>query len=270
MSSPDRWCHAVERAAERILLGYGERRDQAALCAEAYSRMIKGEEHAPACGGRISGLPGCIKARTYQACPKAADERWCLLAERIGQLVAAGATPLLAGYVCRREGRGPGGSRLETDAMKVAREYVGDPAVRVLVLAGPTGVGKSYASTWIASRFLPPPSRGRFHTGDDVFRDPLFADLRTVRPFEQADAERLERPNLLLLEDVGTEPLNDPLRAVFDRVFNTRYGESTRTVITTNSNLTEFKARYGERVIDRMREVGRFVELVGVSLRGKP
>lgn len=52
-----------------------------------------------------------------------------------------------------------------------------------------------------------------------------------------------------------------------DGLVDARYRHLLPTVITTNLRAEEFKARYGARAIDRLRERGEFVELNGASLR---
>ena len=46
-----------------------------------------------------------------------------------------------------------------------------------------------------------------------------------------------------------------------------RHGHRRLTVCTTNLKASDFRARYGERVADRIRECGAFVEIAGTSRR---
>ena len=76
----------------------------------------------------------------------------------------------------------------------------------------------------------------------------------------------------LVLDDLGTEYADAKgfFSQILDRLIDARYREYAPTIITTNLNAKSFGERYGERVVDRLREGGRFVEFGGVeSMRGK-
>jgi DNA replication protein DnaC len=57
--------------------------------------------------------------------------------------------------------------------------------------------------------------------------------------------------------------------SLLDEVVNTRYERLRPTVLTTNIDAQRFRARYGERITDRLNERSGFVVLAGGSLRGE-
>jgi len=81
--------------------------------------------------------------------------------------------------------------------------------------------------------------------------------------------EKLENTPLLIIDDFGSEFADQ--KGWFDNAFqsltNTRYAESRATIITSNLSLENFKARAGERFLDRLRESGIVKEVGGKSLR---
>jgi DNA replication protein DnaC len=74
---------------------------------------------------------------------------------------------------------------------------------------------------------------------------------------------------LLVVDDLGSE-YNDAkgfFAALLDEVIDARYSARLATAITTNLNAATFAARYGARIIDRLREAGRFVNCGNTSMR---
>lgn len=136
----------------------------------------------------------------------------------------------------------------ETKAVKACRRDE-----RIVVLSGPPGVGKTVAASEAAMG-------GQFIKA---------AKLARTSYYDDAAMQNLERPAMLVIDDLGTE-YNDAkgmFTAILDSLIDTRYAANLRTVITTNLNAKAFTERYGERVVDRIREAGSFVELAGNSMR---
>lgn len=125
------------------------------------------------------------------------------------------------------------------------------------VLSGPTGVGKSLAAAWWAKR-----------------ENALWVRSRAIVAMADwgDDWARVLRAQALVIDDVGTEADADLKRgwaARFDELLDVRIYGGRRTVITTNAGGKEFAALVGARVIDRLKEHGRWVSLSGSSLRGE-
>jgi DNA replication protein DnaC len=145
---------------------------------------------------------------------------------------------------------------METPAIAVAREWLASDQT-VLVMSGMRGCGKTLAAGWIVNEV----PGGRFM---DVTR------FQRLSRYDNESMRSVEEAHLLVIDDLGMEfsDAKGSFAALFDGVFNARYAAQLRTVITTNVTAVTFRERYGERVADRIREVGRFVELDGASLRG--
>jgi DNA replication protein DnaC len=153
-----------------------------------------------------------------------------------------------------------------TDALEaVGRFLAGTEAKTILVLAGGPGVGKTVAAGWGAAFH-----GGYFAKAIDLVRIGMFPreaeDARLVRELRSA--------RLIVLDDLGAEPLDAKgygIAAITDLV-DRRYDGARKTIVTTNLPLDEFRERYGTgsgvRLWERVREVGRFVELQGESRRG--
>jgi len=156
-------------------------------------------------------------------------------------------------------------AKVYTDAVQHAQEYL-ESGRRILVLSGGRGVGKTMAAVWWGTQAHPAPPElecgpARFIDAPSLARWPRYDDDR-MRQLEMARA--------LVVDDLGLE--YDDQRGAFvsliGALVNARYSNMLPTLITTNMQAGPFKARYQERVADRIREVGDFVEIKGESLRG--
>jgi DNA replication protein DnaC len=154
-----------------------------------------------------------------------------------------------------------------------AAEAAVDGDLGILVLSGSRGVGKTVA----AGHWLLEMAERRNRGG-------LFLDAtQLVRwsRYDEAEMRKIERVGALVIDDLGIE-YDDKFgafRSFVDGLVNARYSARMPTLITTNlpaedfkrgdQTVEGFKSRYGERVADRIREVGKFFELGGESLRKK-
>lgn len=125
----------------------------------------------------------------------------------------------------------------------------------IAVLSGPHGTGKTVAAAWFAlNRF--------------AIQEPRF-----VTAAELSHLPRDERRDYfvhgLILDDLGAEHAEARMawRADIDELVDTLYRNHDTAVITTNLPAAEFKARYGERVTDRIRECGTWIPVTGKSMR---
>ena len=137
----------------------------------------------------------------------------------------------------------------------------------LLVLSGPVGCGKTTAAAhWLASTHN---RVSLIKTKPRLFLP--IAHCARLNRFDDHTMGAVERAKALVLDDLGAEYLDDKgaFTSLLDSIIDARYRHLLPTVITTNLRATEFKDRYGERTIDRLRERGEFIELKGASLRGR-
>lgn len=129
---------------------------------------------------------------------------------------------------------------------------------QILVLAGGVGTGKTMAAAWGCA----------FHGGlmckaMEIVKAGLFDSLE-VAP---------QQFHLMAIDDLGMEPVDAKgygYAAIFD-LLDERYDSGQKTILTTNLTMDDFRARYGSgagaRMWDRIREVGRWVDVPGESMR---
>lgn len=126
----------------------------------------------------------------------------------------------------------------------------------LIALSGNPGSGKTVAaSSWLAN------GKGGLFVKS--------ARLSRWDRYDNTEMNRLLRTSQLVIDDLGTEfqDAKGNFMAILDEVIDVRYDHSRPTVITTNLDADAFKLRYGERIIDRIREAGKFVSLDGASMR---
>lgn len=130
----------------------------------------------------------------------------------------------------------------------------------LMVLSGAPGCGKTVSAArwlWASAENR---ERGLWVTA---------ARLARWAHYDNAEMDRVIKIPRLVLDDLGTEYLDEKgnYLARLDEVINERYAGARPTVITTNLNAGEFKARYHERIVDRVREDGVFHVVKSPSLR---
>lgn len=139
----------------------------------------------------------------------------------------------------------------------------------ILALSGPPGIGKTTAAAWWLLEGHRRSSTDWVQTTADRFV--TAAELARWPRYDEGRMRDLSRARALVIDDLGVEYADKrgAFTSMVDEVINLRYGNELPTLITTNLPGAEFKARYGERLADRIREVGEFMELPGESLRRK-
>lgn len=126
-----------------------------------------------------------------------------------------------------------------------------------VVLGGNKGTGKTVAAAWLcAKRSI----RARFVRAAEFARTSRYSD---------AKFDEILRAKALCLDDVGAEFADDrgSLRVSLDELVDVFYSEKKTLIVTTNASGKEFAQRYGERMIDRMRQWGVWVAIDGESQR---
>ena len=155
-----------------------------------------------------------------------------------------------------------------TDATRAAAYWMRDVDRRFLVLLGPMGVGKTVASALVALTYA------RKHRVVRYLREPMLLRLSSSSTLtHEARLEEVLDADLLIVDEVGTTLSNqgEKARNAMFELIDARLASEGRTILMGNVANREALARaYGLRMTDRLREVGRIVELSGESLRGRP
>lgn len=157
----------------------------------------------------------------------------------------------------------------ETQAMTAARQYAamdcqhGEYEIRAgrcLVLAGPTGTGKTWAAAAVICSIR---GRSRFHHASALMRC-FLSDER------DAAMREAETTPLLVLDDLGSEhhKAEGFAATLIEELLISREAEQRATIITSNLSPEKFKRWVSARIVDRINgDWGRVVTCGGPSLR---
>ncbi|MBQ9299450.1 MAG: ATP-binding protein [Clostridia bacterium] len=163
--------------------------------------------------------------------------------------------------------------RTQREQLRVFRDYceafadaLPHPDKKTLLFYGGSGLGKTYLLRCIHER-----ARERDIASLCVTANQL---IRTARKAmfsrEQEEMDALFETELLLIDDLGTEPLieNVTVEELFN-IINERQNAGLCTVISTNLSLENLQSRYTERVISRLlnRQTCQSLHFEGVDIR---
>jgi DNA replication protein DnaC len=133
---------------------------------------------------------------------------------------------------------------------------------RAIILAAPTGVGKTHAVACLINELIPHlATRQRFVLGAELVRD-----LLNFRSVDEA-MDEAARVRLLIIDDLQAPPRAEGL-ALLEELLIRRHASGLPLVVTTNLRRQAFEV-FGDRIADRLRDWGEYVEVPGRSLRGR-
>jgi DNA replication protein DnaC len=157
----------------------------------------------------------------------------------------------------------------------VAFLAAGDPRY-LLALAGPPGTGKSAAAARAILDARDADQTGSCRQGGESFPYTIAGKPIAARWAHAGDLfhrvwspevwQELRRVPALVLDDLGAEPKDDRATPAIASLVCERVDDARKTLVTTNLDAHTFRARYGDRVFDRMR--GGWQGVTGESLRG--
>lgn len=145
-----------------------------------------------------------------------------------------------------------------TPATSAVRAFMADPRRSLLALCGPAGTGKSCAACEGLAR-VP----GRYVLAAELAGAFRRLDFR-------AFTESLGDAELLVVDELGREPdaASGGERSALWEVIERRWAAARKTILATNLTPDAFVKRYGDHILDRIREDRGLVVLAGKSLRG--
>lgn len=141
-----------------------------------------------------------------------------------------------------------------------------DTEMRDMLFTGKSGLGKTFLMQAIAHRVT--------ERGFGVQYVSAYKLLETMRKAYFENNSDILQPlmdaPLLLIDDLGTEPLmeNITVTQLFN-LLNERQNADRHTIISTNLNMPELKARYTERITSRLLDETRckVVKFIGDDIR---
>lgn len=128
-----------------------------------------------------------------------------------------------------------------------------DPKQKNLLFVGKAGTGKTFMSSCIANEAV---NRGHtvlYQTAPllmDMLLEAKFSSLKDEMKKEQYS--NVFDVDLLIIDDLGTENLNNMKFTELFNIINTRLLKDKKTIISTNLSLAELASEYDDRVMSRL------------------
>lgn len=135
-------------------------------------------------------------------------------------------------------------------------DWMSDNEGRGLLITGGCGLGK----TLIAKHILPLLLQDSCKKIVSIFSA---QELNTK-------IDEILKLHIICIDDIGTEELAKifgNVRCPFSELCDAAEQKGKLLIITTNLTATELEAKYGERTIDRLKAITKFVPFTGKSLR---
>jgi DNA replication protein DnaC len=139
-----------------------------------------------------------------------------------------------------------------------------------ILITGPTGTGKSFLASAIGHQACQLGFKVLY-----ISTSKLFAQLKMAKADGSSVRElaRIERQDLLILDDFGLQPFDAPSRASLMEVMEDRHGKRS-TIITSQLPVKQWYDIIGEKtvadaILDRLVHDTQRIELWGESLRKK-
>lgn len=138
-----------------------------------------------------------------------------------------------------------------------------------LLLSGESGRGKTFLSHCIAKALIDSAHSVIYYSARDLFDD--LADLR-FRPGKGAgesgfDSDYVLSCDLLIIDDLGTEMPNDFTKSEFFSILNSRVSARKGIIISTNLSPQDISDTYSPRIMSRILENFRLLNLYGKDIR---
>ncbi|WP_111266315.1 ATP-binding protein [Marilutibacter maris] len=138
-----------------------------------------------------------------------------------------------------------------------------------LLLLGPVGLGKTLALTAIVNAACGILQGASYASWPEVLAD-LKASFSGPRRDDRRQAvDRLREAPLLALDELGVRAMSEFDHGELFGLIDYRYREGLPTLAAANATPANFSTLIGERVADRLREMGPTLVLSGDSQRGK-
>lgn len=148
--------------------------------------------------------------------------------------------------------------RMEKNLSYLKKYCSNFPTSENLLLIGGAGLGKTHLSIAIANEVLKK-RMSVFYSSIEELLIKLEQERynRLNSKFSYYDA--VEECDLLIIDDLGTEFLNQFGKSAIYEIINTRLLKSKPTIINTNLSMEEIASRYSERISSRL--IGNYTNL---------
>lgn len=138
-----------------------------------------------------------------------------------------------------------------------------------LALFGGTGLGKTHLSSAVAGRLIERGFDVMYAGAVSMISDFENRRFGTGQNVEYGSVDRYTDCELLIIDDLGTEVINQFTVSCIYNVINTRLNKKLPTILSTNLSPTEFRQKYWDRITSRVLGEYRILLFCGVDIRAQ-
>lgn len=164
-----------------------------------------------------------------------------------------------------REGGGYESMTWSVAALRHFAENFSDDTSRSYLLVGGTGLGKTHLSTAVAKTVIDRGYDVLYVTSVGMIGD--FEAKRFGNGESERSTARYYDAQLLIIDDFGTEVVNQFTVSCMYDVINARINNRKSTIINTNLSHKEMEQKYGERIASRLFGEYNPIRFTGVDIR---
>ena len=163
----------------------------------------------------------------------------------------------------------PENLRLMERTLAMAREYAEGFTLHSgnLIFFGRTGLGKTHLSTAIAREVIVRGYDVRYDSLPNILSDFEFDRYKSSYKEESLRAEKYLTCDLLIMDDLGTEVVNQFTLSCLYNIINTRLCAERPTIISTHLGEDALQERYHDRITSRLLGEYRPLIFVGEDIR---
>ncbi len=150
-------------------------------------------------------------------------------------------------------------------ALRLFGESFSEDTYRNYLLVGGTGLGKTHLSTALAKTVIDRGFDVLYVTSVGMIGD--FEEKRFGNGESERDTSRYYDAQLLIIDDFGTEVVNQFTVSCMYDVINARINNRKSTIINTNLSHKEVEQKYGERIASRLFGEYNPIRFTGIDVR---
>ena len=140
-----------------------------------------------------------------------------------------------------------------------------DNETKGLVFYGSTGLGKTFLSSAIAKELMDKGKMVIYIRATKLFS--INEDYKFGRNTDRSVIDNIYKADLLIIDDLGTEPFNKNNLAFLFDVINERTANNKKIIINTNLQISEITKMYSMRFTSRLYEYFMMYKFYGEDIR---
>ena len=136
-----------------------------------------------------------------------------------------------------------------------------------VLMIGPTGLGKTHLSSALAKRVIERGYDVFYSTAIDLFSDFEYQRFKSGVGEDNGRIERYFDCDLLIIDDLGTEFINQFTVSTLYNLINSRINRKKPIIINTNLSTKEILQKYTDRITSRLLGEYKILSFVGDDVR---